>query len=60
MQQAKAILADATLLKALQLLIHQAGEAIMQVYQPADFGVETKKDNPPPWPRQAWMHTMYW
>ena len=47
MQQAKAILADATLLKALQLLIHQAGEAIMQVYQTADFGVETKKDDSP-------------
>jgi hypothetical protein len=30
MQQAKAILADAILLKALQLLIHQAGEAFMQ------------------------------
>ena len=30
MQQAKAILADATLLKALQLLIHQAGEAILE------------------------------
>jgi 3'(2'), 5'-bisphosphate nucleotidase len=47
MQQAKAILADATLLKALQLLIHQAGEAIMQVYETADFGVETKKDDSP-------------
>ena len=47
MQQAKAILADATLLKALQLLVHQAGEAIMQVYQTADFGIETKTDNSP-------------
>jgi len=47
MQQAKAILADATLLKALQLLVHQAGEAIMQVYQTADFGIETKKDDSP-------------
>jgi len=47
MQQAKAILADATLLKALQLLVHRAGEAIMQVYQTADFGVETKKDDSP-------------
>jgi len=47
MQQAKAILADASLLKALQLLVHQAGEAIMQVYQSADFDVETKKDDSP-------------
>jgi 3'(2'), 5'-bisphosphate nucleotidase len=47
MQQAKAILADATLLKALQLLVHQAGEAIMQVYPTADFGIETKKDDSP-------------
>ena len=47
MQQAKAILADATLLKALQQLVHQAGEAIMQVYQTADFSIETKKDDSP-------------
>jgi 3'(2'), 5'-bisphosphate nucleotidase len=47
MQQAKTILADAKLLKALQLLVHQAGEAIMQVYQTADFGIETKKDDSP-------------
>jgi 3'(2'), 5'-bisphosphate nucleotidase len=47
MQQAKAILANATLLKDLQLLVHQAGEAIMQVYQTADFGIETKKDDSP-------------
>jgi len=47
MQQANAILADAALLKALQLLVHQAGEAIMQVYQTADFGVETKNDDSP-------------
>tara|TARA_B110000211_G_scaffold68784_1_gene79458 strand:- start:12 stop:254 length:243 start_codon:yes stop_codon:yes gene_type:complete len=47
MQQAKAILADATLLKALQLLVHQAGEVIMQVYQTADCGIETKKDDFP-------------
>ena len=47
MQQAKAILADATLLKALQLLVHQAGKAIMQVYQTADFGIETKRDDSP-------------
>ena len=47
MQQAKAILADATLLKALQLLVHQTGEVIMQVYQTADCGIETKKDDSP-------------
>jgi len=47
MQQAKAILTNATLLKALQLLVHQAGEAIMQVYQTADLGIETKKDDSP-------------
>tara|TARA_B110000967_G_C18756670_1_gene495679 strand:+ start:52 stop:825 length:774 start_codon:yes stop_codon:yes gene_type:complete len=47
MQQAKAILANTTLLKALQLLVHQAGEAIMQVYHTADFGIETKKDDSP-------------
>ncbi len=47
MKQAKAILADPTLLKALELLIHQAGEAIMQVYQTADFGVKTKNDDSP-------------
>jgi len=47
MQQAKAILADPKLLKALQQLVHQAGEAIMQVYKTADFGIETKKDNSP-------------
>ena len=47
MYQAKAILADPKLLKALQQLVHQAGEAIMQVYQTADFGIETKKDDSP-------------
>jgi len=47
MHQAQAILADPKLLKALQLLVHQAGEAIMQVYQTADFGIETKKDDSP-------------
>ena len=47
MHQAKAILADPKLLKALQQLVHQAGEAIMQVYKTADFGIETKKDNSP-------------
>jgi 3'(2'), 5'-bisphosphate nucleotidase len=47
MQQAQAILADPKLLKALQQLVHQAGEAIMQVYQTADFGIETKKDDSP-------------
>ncbi|MDB4214160.1 3'(2'),5'-bisphosphate nucleotidase CysQ [Oceanospirillaceae bacterium] len=47
MHQAQAILADPKLLKALQQLVHQAGEAIMQVYQTADFGIETKKDNSP-------------
>ena len=47
MQQAKTILADASLLKALQLLVHQAGEAIMLVYQTSDFDVETKKDDSP-------------
>ena len=47
MHQAQAILADPKLLKALQQLVHQAGEAIMQVYQTADFGIETKKDDSP-------------
>jgi 3'(2'), 5'-bisphosphate nucleotidase len=47
MHQAKAILADPKLLKALQQLVHQAGEAIMQVYKTADFGIETKKDDSP-------------
>ena len=47
MQQAKAILANTALLKALQLLVHQAGEAIMQVYHTAEFGIETKKDDSP-------------
>ena len=47
MHQAKAILADPILLKALQQLVHQAGEAIIQVYQTADFGIETKKDDSP-------------
>ena len=47
MQQAKAILANTALLKALQLLVHQAGEAIMQVYHTDDFGIETKKDDSP-------------
>ena len=47
MHQAKAILADPKLLKALQQLVHQAGEAIMRVYQTADFGIETKKDDSP-------------
>ena len=47
MHQAKAILADPKLLKALQQLVHQAGEAIMQVYQTTDFGIETKKDDSP-------------
>ena len=47
MQRAKAILADATLINALQLLVHQAGEAIMQVYQTADFGIESKTDDSP-------------
>jgi len=47
MQQAEAILANTALLKALQLLVHQAGEAIMQVYHTADFGIETKKDDSP-------------
>lgn len=47
MQQAKTILADVHLLKALQLLVHQAGDAIMQVYQTADFGVKTKTDDSP-------------
>ena len=47
MHQAQAILADPRLLKALQQLVHQAGEAIMQVYQTADFGIETKKDDSP-------------
>ena len=47
MHQAQAILADPTLLKALQQLVHQAGEAIMQVYKTADFGIETKKDDSP-------------
>jgi 3'(2'), 5'-bisphosphate nucleotidase len=47
MQQAKAILANTALLNALQLLVHQAGEAIMQVYHTAEFGIETKKDDSP-------------
>ncbi|MDB9904165.1 3'(2'),5'-bisphosphate nucleotidase CysQ [Oceanospirillaceae bacterium] len=47
MHQAQVILADPKLLKALQQLVHQAGEAIMQVYQTADFGIETKKDDSP-------------
>ena len=47
MHQAQAILADPKLLKALQQLVHQAGEAIMQVYQTADFDIETKKDDSP-------------
>ena len=47
MHQAQAILADPKLLKALQQLVHQAGEAIMQVYQTADFGIETKKNDSP-------------
>ena len=47
MHQAQAILADPKLLKALQQLVHQAGEAIMQVYKTADFGIETKKDDSP-------------
>jgi len=47
MHQAKAILADPKLLKALQQLVHQAGETIMQVYKTADFGIETKKDDSP-------------
>jgi len=47
MHQARAILADPKLLKALQQLVHQAGEAIMQVYKTADFSIETKKDDSP-------------
>ena len=47
MQQAKVIIANTALLNALQLLVHQAGEAIMQVYHTADFGIETKKDDSP-------------
>ena len=47
MQQAHAIMANASRLKALQMLVHQAGDAIMQVYETADFGVETKKDDSP-------------
>jgi len=47
MHQAQAILADPKLLKALQQLVHQAGETIMQVYKTADFGIETKKDDSP-------------
>ena len=47
MHQAQVILADPKLLKVLQKLVHQAGEAIMQVYQTADFGIETKKDDSP-------------
>lgn len=47
MQQAHAIMADASLLKALQQLVYHAGDAIMEVYQTADFGVATKKDDSP-------------
>ena len=58
MQQAKAILADPKLLKALQQLVHQAGEAIMQVYKTADFGIETKRTTLLS-PRQTLMRTIY-
>ncbi|HCH23430.1 MAG TPA: 3'(2'),5'-bisphosphate nucleotidase [Oceanospirillaceae bacterium] len=40
-------MADEGLLQALQQLVHRAGEAIMEVYQTADFGVETKQDDSP-------------
>ena len=58
MHQAQAILADPKLLKALQQLVHQAGEAIMQVYQTANFGIEPKKMTLLS-PRQTLMHTIY-
>ena len=47
MSQAAAILADQALLTALQQLMHQAGQAIMQVYTQADFGIEQKQDSSP-------------
>ena len=47
MQQAQAILNNQALLQNLQQLVLQAGEAIMQVYAQADFGVEQKQDDSP-------------
>ena len=47
MQQAQAILSNEELLHGLQQLVLQAGQAIMQVYGQADFGVEQKKDDSP-------------
>ena len=47
MQQAQAILSNSELLHDLQQLVLKAGQAIMQVYAEADFGVETKKDDSP-------------
>jgi len=47
MQQAQEILGNEDLLHGLQQLVLQAGQAIMQVYGQADFGVEQKKDDSP-------------
>ncbi len=47
MPQATSILADKALLTALQQLVHRAGQAIMQVYSQADFGIEHKQDSSP-------------
>ncbi|MCP4789234.1 MAG: 3'(2'),5'-bisphosphate nucleotidase CysQ [Gammaproteobacteria bacterium] len=47
MQRAQSILSDEALLRDLQQLVLQAGQAIMEVYSGADFGIEQKQDDSP-------------
>ena len=38
---------DQSLLKQVETIAHRAGEAILEIYQSSDFGIEAKADNSP-------------